>query len=432
MDFFRIRKFRRSSNLSLDQGSEEMPVPPLPDGDQKSDAGGNIPSKSPVSEDNVEDDDDEDFIANEVKRRLKELRRNSFLMLIPEEDSCAEEDDDDDEEGEMNCGDCQDVGVQGRQWWAGFDAFYEKYCERMLFFDRLSAQLLNEAGSHALTAPSLKSASKKLASPFRCLSLARTEDPDEDMQRLQQSDNSPYLDLETAYIAQSCLTWEALHSQYTQLRQKTSIQPGRTCYNHSAQQFEHFHVLLQRFIENEPFEDGLRPETYARARKLLPKLLQVPLVRGSEQIETEKEGGGGPDFTVLALDLVRLMESIILTFYVFLRRDKKKQSAILKIFGNQNHIASPLQQVQSSLEKKATRLKELRKKRKGWKTKTWPRTYDDADLLLGLVDVKIVSMVLRSERITKEQLTWCEEKMKKLELADWKLCRDPSPLLFPC
>ncbi|KAI4326208.1 hypothetical protein MLD38_031545 [Melastoma candidum] len=428
MDFFRIRKFRRSSDCSPDQRSEGMPVS-LPDGDQKSDVGGNIPSKS--LEDSVEDDDDEDFIANEVKRRLKELRRNSFLMLIPEEDSCAEEDDDDDGEGEMNCSDCQD-GLQGRQWWARFDAFYEKYCERMLFFDRLSTQLLHEAGSQALSAPSPKSASKKLVSPFRCLSLAKAEEPDEEMQRLQQSDNSPYLDLESAYLAQACLTWEALHTQYTQLWHKTSTQQGRTCYNHSAQQFEHFHVLLQRFIENEPFEDGLRPETYARARKMLPKLLQVPLVQGSEEIETEKEEGGGPDFMVLALDLMRLMESIILTFYLFLQHDKKQQGGVLNIFGNQSHIASPLQQVQSSLEKKATRLKELRKKRKGWKTKSWPQTYNDAELLLGLVDVKIVSMVLRTERITKEQLAWCGEKMKKLELADGKLRRDPSPLLFPC
>lgn len=111
--------------------------------------------------------------------------------------------------------------------------------------------------------------------------MKKIEEPDDETEHLQQPRNDPYQDIETAYVAQICLTWEALHCQYTQLCQKILCQPeSPACYNHSAQQFQQFQVLLQRYIENEPFEQGLRAEIYARARKFLPKLLQVPNVKG--------------------------------------------------------------------------------------------------------------------------------------------------------
>lgn len=133
--------------------------------------------------------------------------------------------------------------------------------------------------------PSPRSASKKLPSPFRCLSLKRFDVPeDEDMEQhlQQQTGIDPFQDLETAYVAHLCLTWEALHCQYTQLSHLISCQPETlTCYNHTAQQFQQFLVLLQRYIENEPFEQGSRSELYARARNAMPKLLQAPKIQGS-------------------------------------------------------------------------------------------------------------------------------------------------------
>lgn len=140
-----------------------------------------------------------------------------------------------------------------------------------------SSQVNWLTGFQTPTTPSPRSASKKLASPLSCLSLKKIEEPEQ----LQQPQNDPYQDIETAYVAQICLTWEALHCQYTQLSQKISCQPENpTCYNHSAEQFQQFQVLLQRYIENEPFEEGQRAEIYARARKLLPRLLQVPNAKG--------------------------------------------------------------------------------------------------------------------------------------------------------
>ncbi|GMY38233.1 Ribosomal protein [Fagus crenata] len=432
MDFFKVKKFRKAHKSVLEKDLEEKPVP-QPE-EPKHDNGGDDLNKSanadPVTEAEAEDDDD-DFITNEVKRRLKELRRNSFMVLIPEEESCVEEEEDE-EEGETSSSEWRDVEAEARQWWCGFDAVYDKYCERMLFFDRMSRQQLSEVskGSQTPATPSPRSASKKLPSPLRCLSLKKFEEPDDETEHLQQPGHDPYQDIETAYAAQICLTWEALHCQYNQLSQKIACQPDNpTCYNHSAQQFQQFQVLLQRFIENEPFEEGLRAEIYARSRSTFPLLLQVPNIKGSDKKETNEEES---DLTVLAPDLISILESSILTFHLFLKMDKKKSSGVLNLFGNQNQIATPLQQIQSSLEKKGIRLKELRKKRKGGKKKSWPLTQEDVQLLFSLVDVKVLSRVLRMVRITKEQLFWCEEKMKKLDLADGKLRRDPSPTLFPC
>lgn len=54
---------------------------------------------------------------------------------------------------------------------------------------------------------------------------------------------------------------------------------------------------------------------------------------------------------VLAPDLIRIIENSILTFHLFLKRDKKKSSGVINLFGNQNQLATPLQQVQSTLDK---------------------------------------------------------------------------------
>ncbi|CAH8261162.1 unnamed protein product [Arabidopsis lyrata] len=437
MDFLRVRKFRKSRKPNLEKEKEDKILAQQEQArSENTEAGVTDSGKG----DEIEDDDD-DFITNEVKRRLKELRRNSFMVLIPEEEEEEEEEesylDEDDDDGEDKCSsEWRDVVAEGLQWWGGFDAVYEKYCERMLFFDRLSSQQLKETGigiAPSPSTPSPRSASKKLSSPFRCLSLKKLDVPEEDIEHLQPTEIDPYQDLETAYVAQLCLTWEALHCQYTQLSHLISCQPETpTCYNHTAQLFQQFLVLLQRYIENEPFEQGSRSELYARARNAMPKLLQAPKIQGSDKKEMEKDTG----FMVLADDLIQIIESSILTFNVFLKMDKKKPNGGIHLFGNHNnnHLNSttPLLLVQSSIDKKRVKAKELSKKTKGLRKKSWPQTWEGVQLLFAAIDIKLATRVLRMSRISKEQLLWCEEKMKKLNFSAGKLQRHPSPILFPC
>lgn len=80
---------------------------------------------------------------------------------------------------------------------------------------------------------------------------------------------------------------------------------------------------------------------------------------------------------------------------------------------------------------KKIKLKELQRKKKGWKKKSWPPTAEEVELFFALIDIKVMSRVLKMTKISKEQLLWCEEKMSKLDFSGSKLQRNGSPLLFP-
>lgn len=141
MDFFKLKKFRNAHKPNPNNVTQDQPVP-QPE-EPKSECG-DVLGKSASVDPEMEDDDD-DFITNEVKRRLKELRRNSFMTFIPEETTPADEEEEE-EEGETSSSEWRDVEAEGRQFWSGFDAVYDIYCERMLFFDRSSSQQLQEVG----------------------------------------------------------------------------------------------------------------------------------------------------------------------------------------------------------------------------------------------------------------------------------------------
>ncbi|CAL5001105.1 unnamed protein product [Urochloa decumbens] len=441
MDFFKIKKFGKGKKNtggggemveSDDEGNAAANV--APEEQQKSDIFGEKAEEpegagagNGVGEDAEEEDDDDDFITNEVKRRLKELRKNSFMVLIPEEE-CAEVEEDGGEE----------EGSSSREWLesdvgdgfplCGFDSLYDKYCERMLVFHKMIAQLMKDPESLSMCKKSPRSASK-LASTLRSLSFKRRDELQEDCEQLQQqqSEDDPYQTLETAYVAHVSLSWEALHCTYVHLSLIVAAQPDNpTTYSTAAQAFQQFQVLLQRFVENEPFEHGTRVEIYARARSMLSKLLQVPTF----QVADKKDNSDDQiEPSIFAPDLIKLLEESILTFRLFLKKDKKKNSAHMSAYG---HTGSSIHQVQSSIDKKEAKVKELFKKKKGWKSKTWPATMEEVQLLFALIDIKVVSRVLRMGKLSKEQLLWCEEKMSKVDVSENRLRRDGSPILFPC
>lgn len=87
-------------------------------------------------------------------------------------------------------------------------------------------------------------------------------------------------DLEMVYVGQLCLSWEFLQWQYEKAFELWESDPyGLRQYNEVAGEFQQFQVLMQRFIENEPFQ-GPRVENYVKNRCLMRNLLQVPVIRG--------------------------------------------------------------------------------------------------------------------------------------------------------
>lgn len=88
-------------------------------------------------------------------------------------------------------------------------------------------------------------------------------------------------DLELVYVGQICLSWEILcwlHMKAIELQQYDSQRSHR--YNHVAGEFQLFQVLMQRFIENEPFQGGPRIQNYVKNRCVIRNLLHVPAIKG--------------------------------------------------------------------------------------------------------------------------------------------------------
>lgn len=90
--------------------------------------------------------------------------------------------------------------------------------------------------------------------------------------------------LELVYVGHACLSWEILHWQYRKAMEMLEDEDGEgntSSYNHVAGEFQQFRVLLDRFVENEPFQ-GPRVQTYAQNRCDIRSILQVPVIKGKQ------------------------------------------------------------------------------------------------------------------------------------------------------
>ncbi|KAL5751334.1 hypothetical protein ACOSP7_025937 [Xanthoceras sorbifolium] len=305
--------------------------------------------------------------------------------------------------------------------WESYTVF-QKYDEEMMFLDRVSAQKLHETESLRSIQACPRSISERIVHKF-----ATANKKPSDIR------SNPYHELEAAYVAQICLTWEALNWNYKNFQRKTASRKDfdSGCPAQVAQQFQQFQVLLQRYIENEPYEQGRRPEVYARMRLLAPKLLLVPEYRDSEDDHQKDEGFAS---RISSASFVMIMEEGIRTFMNFLKADKKRPCQILKSFFGRNRRGSVdptlLNLIKKVNCKKKMKLKDLRRSRKCIRKRKLT-VDEEMEILMGQIDLKVVSRVLRMSDLSEEQLHWCEEKMSKVRILEGKLQRDSSPLFFP-
>ncbi|XP_058009898.1 uncharacterized protein LOC110661453 isoform X3 [Hevea brasiliensis] len=303
--------------------------------------------------------------------------------------------------------------------WESYTVF-QKYDEEMTFLDRVSAQKLHETESLKSIQVNPRSISDRIVHKIATMNKKKPSD----------IRHNPYHELEAAYVAQICLTWEALNWNYKNFNSKRASQRDfdRGCPGHIAQQFQQFQVLLQRYVENEPYEQGRRPEVYARVRLLAPKLLLVPEYR---EDDTNEEGFGS---RISSAAFLMIMEDGIKTFMDFLKLDKQKPCQILSSFLRRNRRGSVdpalLQLMKKVNKKKKMKLKDLRRARKCIRKRKL-KVEEEMEILMGLIDLKVVSRVLRMNDLSEEQLHWCEEKMSKVRVLDGKLQRDSLPLFFP-
>ncbi|KAH6807705.1 DNA ligase [Perilla frutescens var. frutescens] len=311
----------------------------------------------------------------------------------------------------INCGTEDPFSSSSRRScpkWESYTVF-QKYDEEMLFLDRITAQKLSETGTY-IYIYIVKRIVHKITSR---------------RMNNNSSNNNPYRELECAYVAQICLTWEALNWNYKHFQglrvSRRDFDKG--CPAYVAQQFQQFQVLLQRYVENEPYEHGRRPDIYARIRSLAPKLLQVPQY-------TEE----GQSSRIPSTSFLHIMEESIRTFMDFLKQDKKNHYQILRDFFKRNRKGSAdatlLLLLKKVNKKKKAKLNELCRSGKCLRKRRL-RAEEELEILMAQIDLKVVSRVLRMAELNGEQLHWCENKMSKVRVSDGKLQRDSSPLFFP-
>ncbi|TMW97033.1 hypothetical protein EJD97_006345 [Solanum chilense] len=312
--------------------------------------------------------------------------------------------------------------------WESYTIF-QKYDEEMLFFDRISAQKLHETETLRSIQACPRSISDKIVHKLF-------------LNKKSRQHHNPYYELEAAYVAQVCLAWEALSWNYKYFQRlrashnnnnNKESKDDQGCPAYVAQHFQQFQVLLQRYVENEPYENGKRPEIYAKMRSLAPKLLQVPEYRDS----VEEDKGEDEDYCsrISSESFHEIMKEAIRTFMNFLKADKENRYQILMAaFFRRKRRGSPHATIfllNKQNKKKKSKVKDLQRSGKCLRNKRRLKEEEEMEILMSLIDLKLVSRVLRMRQVNEEQLHWCEDKMSKVKISDGKLQRDSSPLFFP-
>ncbi|XP_063943202.1 uncharacterized protein LOC108206069 isoform X3 [Daucus carota subsp. sativus] len=245
-------------------------------------------------------------------------------------------------------------------------------------------------------------------------------------------------------IGQMCLSWDFLHWQYGIALDIWDSDPrGIRHYNEVAGEFQQFQVLVQRFIEDEPFQ-GPRVQNYIKHRCVFRDFLQIPVIR-DDKSNVGKKGKGiqRGDYVISSDMLVEILEESIRLFWRFVRADKqcthanRRQKATL--VDPQEPAASViLSELQKDLQKKARKLKDQMRSSHCILKKFRNCQEEDSSssnqvlFFFSQVDLKLVSRVLSMSKLTMEQLAWCRSKLSSISFINRKVHVEPSFSLFPC
>ncbi|CAA3013814.1 uncharacterized protein LOC111381531 isoform X2 [Olea europaea subsp. europaea] len=289
------------------------------------------------------------------------------------------------------------------------DSFYRKYTERMRWFDILSCDRL--FGINAIVGGSWNKMDRKMIA------------------------SSLESDLELIYVAQMCLSWEALYYQYRKIEAIINTQKEALFHNCTAGNFQNFQVLLERFMEDEKCEKCERYSNYIHKRFSFKSLLQVPEVKGY----VEEENGTISGEPIRASEAFKALENCIKAFWLFAKSDNKplwKFKSILTIYSPRVEDPKDLELFYDLIKdlQKGLLLKELQGKKKCWlkrRVKPMQREFEKIDVLLTTIDLKLVEIVLKMSIISTSHLKWCREKLNNLEFKDHKIFRVHTNHLFP-
>ncbi|KAI4389056.1 hypothetical protein MLD38_001320 [Melastoma candidum] len=378
-------------------------------------------------------------LIEQIKMELEKARRATGLPTIPE-----------DSEGPKIAEDLKPWKIDDRdqheETIGELHKVYKNYRERMRKFDILNYQKIYALGFLQTKDPIGFTLSQKHTSEGMALLLSQTFQMCRDDKKPGDDPMVTFVkelhsDLETVYVGQMCLSWEFLHWQYTKaLELWESDQDSLYRYNEVAGEFQQFQVVLQRFLENEKFE-GTRVQCYVRTRHFLRNLVQIPVIKEDSSKDRRRAGLKGKG-DVSSDELVEILEESIRTFWRFVRADKDSTHAFPKgRWGIKPEIQNPedselLAEVQTTLEKKEKKLKEIMKcgnciLRKFRKCQD-DHSSDHVLYFFSQVDMKLVRRVLNMSRLTTDQICWCGAKLSRIIFVRRKIHVEPSFSLFPC
>ncbi|CAF1858809.1 hypothetical protein HID58_061668 [Brassica napus] len=416
-----------------------------------------IANSSGSSSDSEEEEDEEGFeslwehqnLIEQLKMEMKKVKAIGGLQTILEEE---EEDD------------CPKIMEELKPWRIEEEKrskhvdtigevhkFHRSYRERMRKLDILSFQKSFALGLLRSTNPSTVGSSPSQSSFSSVFNLRLWKLKKPETEPLVQFRKETHGELENVYVGHMCLSWEILHWQYEKaIKLLESDVYGSRRYNEVAGEFQQFQVLLQRFLENEPFEEP-RVQHYIKKRRVLRNLLQVPVIRedGSKDKRKEKRRDyeENDDGAIKSEQLVEIMEETIRLFWRFVRFDKLTSS----IHDHKSRTKSQIEpdheensedlelfaDVKAELQNKEKRLKDVLKSerciiRRFKKHKEEDSTEEQVLHFFSQVDMKLVTRVLNMSKLTKDHLVWCHNKLTKISFVNRRLHLDPSFCLFPC
>ncbi|GAB2241993.1 hypothetical protein Droror1_Dr00018768 [Drosera rotundifolia] len=310
-------------------------------------------------------------------------------------------------------------------------SFYKSYSDKMRKLDILSHQTLNAIGLTQLKNQDRKLSASAAVKSFLPYKVRRQEvDPLKIVMRDLQRD------LELVYVGQLCLSWEILKWQYGKALDLQDYDSWGSChYNVAAGEFQQFHVLVQRFTEDEHYQ-GPRIQHYLRNRCAQCNLLQVPVIK-----DDAKNGRGGDSENAINITgLVEIVDESLHAFWEFLQGDKGETNTTFRgISGSSPELQDPsdmelLTLTRASLQKKERRLKDLirsgncivKRFQKHKKRRL------SQDMFVAQVELRLVSRVIRMSKLTTDQLLWCHKKASKVNFVGGQVQVDSNFLLFPC
>ncbi|XP_010553998.1 PREDICTED: uncharacterized protein LOC104823907 [Tarenaya hassleriana] len=335
--------------------------------------------------------------------------------------------------------------------------FYRSYRERMRKLDILSYQKMYALGLLQSKDPlqaisAVGSSSPPAFTSVFPVSLQLRKPRKPETEPMVKFVREIHGELENVYVGQMCLSWEILHWQYEKaIELWESDACGVRRYNEVAGEFQQFQVLIQRFMENEPFEVP-RIQHYVKKRCALRNLLHVPVIRGDGDMDKRKGRRRELDDAtyenaVTSEQLVEIMEESIRLFWRFVRSDKRSRS-ICKESRTKSQVEPEdpeelgmLADIKSNLQKKEKRLKEvlnsekciIRRLKKKHEEGEGEEGDQELHLFFSQVDMRLVARVLNMSKLTKDHLVWCHDKLSKINFVNRELHLDPpSFCLFPC